>query len=131
MAFNSNYGFGSGVLFGTPSTAAATPVRFGILQDVSIDFAFSTKQLFGTYQFPVAIGRGTAKVTGKAKFARIDSEVLNTLFFNQTQGSTKQIIYVDAEAGAVPATSTYTVTVVNSATFESDQGVNYATTGQP
>ena len=120
------------MLFGTPSTANATPVRFGIIQDVSLDVSFTTKQLFGGYQFPVAIGRGTAKITGKAKFARIDAEVLNTLFFNLTTGSTKQIITVDAEPGstAIPTTP-YQLTVSNSATFEADLGVNYATTGQP
>lgn len=131
MTYSQNFGFGSGVLFGTPSTSGATPIRFGILQDVSVDFAFSTKQLFGSYQFPVAIGRGTAKVTGKAKFARIDSEALATLFFNLTPGVNNQIITVDAEAGAVPGTGPYTVTVNHSAAFESDLGVNYATTGQP
>ena len=132
MAYSQNFGFGSGVLFGTPSSPAlATPIRFGVLQDVSIDFSFSTKQLFGSYQFPVAIGRGTAKVTGKAKFARIDSNALSTLFFNLTPGANNQIIIQDAEAAAVPGSGPYTCTVNHSAAFEADRGVNYATTGQP
>ncbi len=50
--------FGSGVLIATPSGANATPVQFGTLQDVSIDISFSSKQLFGQYQFPIALARG-------------------------------------------------------------------------
>ena len=129
MTYSQNFGFGSGVMFGTPSSpATATPVRLGILQEVSVDFSFTTKQLFGQYQFPVAIGRGTAKITGKAKFARIDSEALNSLFFNLTP-STGQVVIADSEAQTV---STGAATVNNhTLTPLTDLGVNYATTGQP
>lgn len=130
MTYTQNFGFGSGVMFGTPSTPLATPVRLGILQDISVDFSFSTKELYGQYQFPVAVGRGTAKVTGKAKFARIDAGALQKLFFNLS-GSTGQIQTADAEAGTIPASVSYTVTVNHAAAFEGDLGVVYATTGQP
>ena len=130
MTYSQNFGFGSGVMFGTPSTANATPVRLGILQEVAVDFAFTTKQLFGQYQFPVAIGRGTAKITGKAKFARIDAEALNSLFFNLTPGSNNQVIIVDSEAHTVPSTPYQIVTTQTGSPY-TDLGVNYATTGQP
>jgi hypothetical protein len=131
MTYQQNFGFGSGVMFGTPlSGTNLTPVRLGILQDVSVDFAFTTKQLFGQYQFPVAIGRGTAKVTGKAKFARIDAGALASLYFN-TATTAGQILIADAEAHAIPGTP-YQVTVTLAAdTPLTDLGVNYATTGQP
>lgn len=131
MAYNKNFGFGAGVMFATPSDSVTpTPIRFGVLQEVSVDFSFTTKQLFGSYQFPIAIGRGTAKVSGKAKFAQIDGQVLTKIMFNNTPAA-NQILIVDSEAGTVPASSSYTVTVSGSASWESDLGVNYATTGQP
>jgi hypothetical protein len=131
MAYNKNFGFGAGVMFATPSDSATpTPVRFGVLQEVSVDFAFTTKQLFGSYQFPIAIGRGPAKVSGKAKFAQIDGQVLTKIMFNNTP-AVNQLLVVDSEAGTVPASSSYTVTVAGSASWESDLGVLYATTGQP
>ena len=89
MASAVQYSFGSGVLFGTSNVnAVPTPVRFGGLQDVSIDFAFTTKPLYGQYQFPIAIGRGTAKVTGKAKWAQINAQAYNDLFFGSPAGPT-------------------------------------------
>jgi hypothetical protein len=129
--YTQNIGFGSGVMFGTPSSPAnATPVRLGVMQEGSIDFTFSTKELFGQKTFPVAIGRGTSKVAGKAKFARIDAGALHKLFFGM-DATTGQIITADAEAGAVPGSGAAIVTVNHSAAFEKDLGVNYATTGQP
>lgn len=120
--------FGSGSLFGTPSGSNPTPVQFGVLQEVSLDFNFTIKELYGQYQFPVDIGRGTAKVTGKAKSGELDPDILGTLFFNESL-TTGQIIGVVNEAGTVPASSTYTVTVTNSATWTVDLGVFYAATG--
>ena len=56
--------FGAGVLFGTPlydatGTAIAnpSPIQFGILQDVTVDESWETKELYGDAQFPVAVGR--------------------------------------------------------------------------
>lgn len=129
MTYTQNFGFGSGVMFGTPA-GGGTPVRLGVLQEVSVDVSFTTKELFGQYQFPVAIGRGTAKITGKAKFGRIDTGALASLFFNQPTVVGQSII-ADAEAHTIPASTPWQVTVTNSTSFTEDLGVNYATTGQP
>ena len=37
---------------------------------MSVDFSFSVKELYGQNQFPLAVARSAAKVTGKAKLAR-------------------------------------------------------------
>ncbi|HTS92237.1 MAG TPA: hypothetical protein VMG55_09575 [Stellaceae bacterium] len=125
------YSFGSGVLFGTRTDVAnATPIRFGALQDVSIDFSFTLKELHGQYQFPLAVGRGTGKITGKAKFAQINGLTLNALFFGQAQ-ATGQTLTSLTEAQSVPASTPFTVTVANAATFAIDLGVVYAATGLP
>ena len=131
MSYTPNYGFGSGVMYGTPSAGTnVTPVRFGVMQDISVDFSSTTKELYGEFQYPVAVGRGTAKITGKAKFARIDAGTLQRIYFNLA-GSGDKIIVVDQEPQLVPVSSPYTVTVNDSGTFEQDKGVAYATTGQP
>ena len=71
--------FGSGVLIGTP--AGGSPINFGLAQEVSLNIATTTKALYGQYNFPVAIGSGTKKMTGKAKMARISGQALGSLFF--------------------------------------------------
>jgi hypothetical protein len=125
------YSFGSGVLFGTRTDVAnSTPIRFGALQDVAIDFTFTLKELHGQYQFPLAVGRGTGKISGKAKFAQINGLTLNSLFFGQSQ-ATGQTLTSLTEAQSVPASTPFTVSVANAATFAGDLGAVYAATGLP
>lgn len=121
------FAFGSGSMWGVDSGANPTPGKFGILQDVGVDWSFSNKMLYGTYQLPVAIGRGTAKLTWKAKFAQISGRLMNALFFNQTK-ATGQVSVAEDEAGTIAAAA---VTVANSGTFADDLGVRYAATGLP
>ncbi len=128
------YGFGSGVVFAIPLTnaqgnslASGTPVRFGVLQDVSVDFSFTNKELHGQNQFPVAIGRGQGKITGKAKFGQFNGALVNSLFFGQTLASgqsaisDKEVLTITSDTG----------TVANSTTFEDDLGVVYVSNGLP
>jgi hypothetical protein len=123
-------GFGSGVMILTPSiSGAVTPVQLGTMQDVSIDIAFGSKQLFGQYQFPVALARGEAKISGKCKFANIDGNVLNNIFLGDA-GTTGQKYWAYQEAHSIPATP-YQVTVANSAKFDADLGVTFVSNGQP
>lgn len=128
MAYQKNFGFGAGVAFAIPSVANPTPIPIGILQDISVDFTFSMKELTGQFQFPVALGRGTSKIAGKAKFGEINSQVINSLFFGITPTG-GQIQLASLEAGTVPTTP-FQVTVANSAQFESDRGVMFSATGQ-
>jgi hypothetical protein len=124
------YGFGSGTLFGyRTDVAVATPVQFGALQDVSLDFQFAIKELHGQYQFPLAVARSTAKVTGKAKFAQIGGRAFNDLFFGQALTTGQKITGLN-EAANVPA-SPFQVTVANAATFVEDLGAVFAATGSP
>lgn len=103
------YSFGAGTLFGTRSDIAnSTPVKFGAVQDVSIEFNFSVKELYGQFQFPLAVGRGTGKVQGKAKFAQINGLTFNSLFFGLSQSS-GQLSTSLTEAQTVPASTPFTV----------------------
>jgi hypothetical protein len=121
------FAFGSGSMWGIDSGANPTPGNFGILQDVGIDFPYSNKPLFGSFQLPVAIGRGTAKPSWKAKFAQLSGRVLNSLFFGQTK-ATGSVLVAEDEAGTITAGS---ITVANSAQFVDDLGVVYSATGLP
>ena len=73
------YSFGSGVLLGTRTDVPnATPVNFGLVQEVTIDETATIKELTGQFQRPVAIARGSIKTTGKAKVARISGMAFAT-----------------------------------------------------
>ena len=127
----SQLSFGSGSMFAVPVSGISdqTPVQFGTLQDISVDFAFTMKDLMGQFQFPVASARSSGKITGKAKTANFSARMFN-LVFGSTITSTGQTNASVTEAGAVPASTPYTVTAANSATFATDLGVVYASTGK-
>ena len=124
-------GFGSGIMVGTPTVdingnavTAPTPTEFGIMQDASVDFSFDMKELFGSYQFPIAIARGKGKIQGKSKFAQLNGLMLNNLVFGV--GYTNLLVgQVKSTTGvAIPATPfTITPTVPNSGTWQADMGV--------
>lgn len=128
--------FGSGVLFGVPvsgNTATnPTPMQFGTLQDVSLDISGDAKQLFGQRQFPEAVARGKIKLSGKAKFARINGKMLNDLFFGQTLAAGMKATNTDFVATAA---TTVTIVPPSSGVFvndsRGDQGVRYQATGVP
>lgn len=119
--------FGSGTLFGFPIAGNIapnpTPMKFGTLQDVSLDISGEIKQLYGQKQFPEAVARGKHKISGKARFASINGKLMNDLFFGLPLGAGMVKTALD-EAQTVPATP-FTITVANAATFKQDWGVRY------
>lgn len=121
--------FGSGLLYGVPNAgnlaANPTPYKFGILQEVNVDFKGDLKKLFGQKQFPVAKARGKIDVTCKGKIALLDPGLFNQLYFGQTQVAGMTILAADE-----PQVCAGSVTVTNSATFVTDYGVINADTGQ-
>lgn len=129
------YVFGAGTLFGTPkqdATGAAianpTPVEFGALQDVSVDISFDVKTLHGSNQFPLAIGRGKGKISGKASFAQINGLLLNSLVFGQSISSGILSDVKDTTGTLIPTTPfTITPTPPSSGTWTADLGVSDAT----
>lgn len=128
------YMFGTGQLFAGNVGGGNTnnPLRIGALQDVSVEFSGDIKQLFGQYQFPLAVARGKTKIEGKIGSGNIDVAAFNQLFFASsggvTTGQKKQAIN---EAAAIPGVSTYTITAANAATFFRDLGVTDVLTGNP
>jgi hypothetical protein len=131
--------FGSGILFGTPLTDATgaaianpTPVQFATLQDISGDISFEEKLLYGSYQLPIAVGRGKGKLQFKAKNADINSAIVGDLFFGLAKTGGIKCINPNF-AAVVPATSPYTITIAppSSGTFAADLGVINGSTGMP
>lgn len=123
--------FGVGVLIATTRTDSAgntlavpQPYRLGILQDVSTDFSFEGKPLYGSSVLPVDRGRGKAKLQFSAKTADIRIAALAALHFGVTPAVGFKGMAVDV-AGSVPAVSAYTVTpaVPSGGTWVADQGV--------
>jgi hypothetical protein len=123
------FSFGSGTLYGVRSDiATATPVKFGALQDIQIDFTFQTRELYGQNQYPLTIARGQGKITGKAKFAQVNGALFNSLFFGQSL-ATGAVVNIPSEPWTVPGSAPYQVTATNGATLVTDLGVTYAATG--
>lgn len=118
--------YNSGELWAIGSDVNLTPAPFGTLQDVTLDFSYTEKELRGQNLFPEEVAQSEAKITGKAKFGRIDLALFNAQYFNGTlaAGSLK-VSY--QEAATVPASpGPYTVVVANAATYKDDLGVQYA-----
>lgn len=124
------YTFGTGQLFTTPVGGGA-PLRFGALQDVSVDFSSDTKMLHGQYQYALDTARGKTKIEWKAASGNIDVASYNTFYFGGTVTTGGELIQVFNETGTVPASVAYTITVANGATFFQDLGVYNAATGLP
>lgn len=118
--------FGTGLLTITPPGSNPTPVQIGTLQEVSVlEPEFATKELYGAYQFAVAIARTTGKLTGKIKAGQINGALVAALLAGSTI-NTGSIVGVPNEVGIVPSTP-YQVTVTQSAQFSADLGVYDAT----
>jgi hypothetical protein len=75
---------------------------------------------------PVAAGGGEFKITGKAKFARLQATQINNLFLGQTLTANSMLEMTTGESGTVASGA---VTVANSSEFAEDYGVFYASTG--
>jgi len=119
--------FGTGLLYGEPTggnlPTNPTPIRL-LLQEVSIDFKGDLKKLWTQYQMPIATARGKVDVTGKAKIVNYDPDPINQLFWAQTSAA-GMVIPIDSELDLLAANAT-TITVTNGATFDTDNGVVYA-----
>lgn len=108
-------------------------MKFGTLQDVSVDISGDIKQLYGQKQFPEAVARFKCKISGKAKFAKINGKQINDIFFGQAvtagmiQTISDQTLTITAGiVTAIPTSGTY----LNDAN-RGDLGVRYTATDIP
>lgn len=124
------YTFGAGELFGVRTDVSnPTPIHFGVLQDVTIDFNATNKPLYGQYQFPVAVARGQGKIDGKAKFGQIYGRLFADLFWGTSLSAGQTTVALN-EADSIPATpGPYTITVTHSVAWTEDLGVVFTSSG--
>lgn len=124
--------FGTGTLWAAAiqdglgnAIANPTPVKFGILNDVSLEFDRDIKELYGQLAFPVALGGGKMKIGVKAKFAQISARIYNDIFFGQgTTSGTLTAAQEDLAGVAIPTTPfQVTPAVPNAGTWSKDLGV--------
>jgi hypothetical protein len=120
--------FGAGRVFAIANVTNPTPARALVPQSQSIDFKRKTESLFGEKQLAVAVGAGEMEVTGKVEFGKIVARMFSDIIFGDS-GTTGQTLEADKEAGMVPASTAYTVQVVNHTTWLFDLGVVNASTG--
>lgn len=120
--------FGAGRAFMIGSAANATPARALVPQSQSIDFKRKLESLFGEKQLAEEVGAGEMEITGKVEFGKVNPRIYADILFGDgsTTGSWKQ---ADGEAGTVPASVAYTVTVTNAADYLDNLGVVNADTG--
>jgi hypothetical protein len=118
--------FGCGSVFALVS--GLTPVKIGVLQDIEIDITADVAQLYGAQQFPVAVGRGKAKITGKAKTGTLDINMFNSLFYGGTVDTTQYRKVIESSAASAGASApTFSVGNVGSSGI-TDLGLYYSAT---
>ena len=134
----SQFAFGSGNMYITQLQDASgnlianpTPMPLMVLQEGSVEFSRTNKELYGGNSFPVDIAQAEQKCVVKVKPARIFANVWNSLYFGQALTSGLLANYTDVTGIAIPSTP-FSVTVVPPATgsFAADLGVLNAL-GQP
>ena len=122
--------FGVGRAFLIPNVANPTPTRLLVPQSQSIDIKSKVEELFGENIFAEAIAKGETSVTGKAEYAKSVASVLANII-SGNGSSTGNYAEADKEAGTVAATTPYTYSAVNAATFLFDLGARNVATGVP
>lgn len=119
------FAFGAGTLFGVRTDVAnSTPVEFAALQEGSVEFSASTKEAKGGYQFPLAVARGTGKISCKSKMVTINGRIFSDLFFGVAQ-TVGQLMEAYHEAAVAIPTTPFTITGANGATWVDDLGAVY------
>lgn len=125
--------FGPGILIvQRTDIAIPAPVNIGFAQEFSIEAAGTVKELFGQFQWPLVVARGTIKGTCKIKAATISGLAAAAVFYGGSGASTSnQIAWNVGSTFTLSTASTAAVQVGSSLTFDADLGITYAGSGLP
>lgn len=124
--------FGPGILIvSRTDIAVPAPVNVGFANEFSFEAAGTTKQLYGQFQYPLAVARGTIKATGKFKAAVLSGLAWSALFYGVSASTTNQIAWNVGSTFTLSTASTAAVQVGSSLTFDADLGITYAASGLP
>lgn len=120
--------FGIGFVGSIPTGSYPTPMQFGLLKDISLDWERKYVEENGQWQYPVVVGGGQASLKGKVGSVSIFGGATGQIM--STTPATGINLGIPGEISTVPAPSgPYTVTVTNSATWVADYGVLDLSTG--
>lgn len=108
-------------------TSGGVPRLVAELAEVSIDFATEVKALESVKRIAVGHVVTGQKITGKAKQLAVQPWV-EAQKIGATH-ATGRLVTVDDEAGSVPGSSTYTISVTHSANWTRDLGVTLTADG--
>lgn len=128
MAETKQFSFGPARLFGKRiDTTTPNPIQFGSAQEITVEIGLSAKSIHGEGLFPEDIGVSTGKISGKIKQAVIQAAAWNQILPGGAI-TTGQPVVAFEEAGTIPSSVAYTITVANAAHYLEDLGV-YSVTG--
>jgi hypothetical protein len=130
MAQNGKKIFGAGRFFGINNVSNPTPMVGGVMQDQTITIKRSTKSLYGEGSLAADVCGADIEVTGKITLGASSVRIVSDMMFGNAAND-GQILQANQEAGQVPASSTYIVTVANSEDWTVDLGVRDLVTGLP
>lgn len=121
--------FDAGFLCGT-SPLGGPPLRFGSLQEISVELDVELVRNRGNMQFGSVPTINNMAMKFIAKTAQISGLALHQLYFGSTPTAGSQGLVRDLVA-TVPASGPYTLTpaVPNSGTWAQDMGVQYSVSG--
>jgi hypothetical protein len=126
--FGGGYIYGTQNLIGGVAPSILLPSQFATIQEASVDFAITEKELRGSLEDPEDVASSTRKITGKIITGRVNITQLNNLAFGETMTTGTLNLAVN-EAHTIPASAgPYTVTVNQGTAFYEDKGVTYAGT---
>lgn len=126
------YHFGTGTLWAAAiqdafgaAIANPSPVKFGTMNDVSLEMERDVKELYGQNAFPVALAGGKMKIAVKAKFAQLAGRIFADLYLGQGMTAGTQTAAVEDLTGAAIPGTPYQITpaVPNAGTWSKDLGV--------
>ena len=111
-----------------PTVTAPQSVKFAGLQEVGFTFDASEKELQTQSVFPDDVAITGKKITGKAKYAYIKGEALNTLVFGAGGSSTTGQLDISPDESHTPSSHVVVITPPGSGTYKKDLGVVYGDT---
>lgn len=122
--------FGGGAIYGLNVGGAQpsilVPGNFATIQEASVDFSVTLKELRGAYEDPESIASASRKVTGKITTGRVSLQNLNQFVFGETLATGyDQTVNFEQQTAA----SSVVVDEFVSDNFVQDLGVWYKTGG--
>lgn len=128
------YAFGIAAVIGKRTDVTGQPPLFlGTISDINLDFDRKIETLLGQYNVAVAVGGGELKISGKAKQARFQANILSNGFLGNNTSTVnvgQMLELAVSENHVIPSSpGPYLVTVSNSSGWTEDLGAYYGVGG--